>query len=62
MGGELVLEPTNDDDSLVGSYLVAFERAAEAPDAGPARLVVGGGFAAPRNRLRKQPEPKGTGR
>lgn len=61
MGGELVLEPTNERDALVGSYLVAFERAAEAPDAGPARLVVGGGFAAPRNRLPKQPEP-GAGR
>jgi hypothetical protein len=50
MGGELVLkaEPTG---GLLGSYLVAFERAPEAPAQGPARLVIGGAFAAPRNRL-----------
>ena len=36
---------------LVGSYLVAFERAPEAPARGPQRLVIGGAFAAPRNRL-----------
>ncbi|HEU4455464.1 MAG TPA: hypothetical protein VFR81_20545 [Longimicrobium sp.] len=50
MGGELVLreEPGG---GLLGSYLVAFERAPEAPARGPARLVIGGAFAAPRNRL-----------
>lgn len=50
MGGELVIEK-EESGALVGSYLVAFERAPEAPDRGPARLVLGGGFAAPRNRL-----------
>jgi hypothetical protein len=50
MGGELVIERENT-GALVGSYLVAFERAPEAPDRGPAKLVIGGGFAAPRNRL-----------
>lgn len=50
MGGEMVIEK-EESGALVGSYLVAFERAPEAPDRGPARLVLGGGFAAPRNRL-----------
>lgn len=50
MGGELVIEK-EDSGGLVGSYLVAFERAPEAPERGPAKLVLGGGFAAPRNRL-----------
>ena len=50
MGGELVLqeEPTG---GLLGSFLVAFERAPEALAQGPARLVIGDAFAAPRNRL-----------
>lgn len=50
MGGELVVkaEPSG---GLLGSYLVALERAPEAPALGPARLVIGGAFAAPRNRL-----------
>ncbi len=50
MGGELVLE-AKPGGGLVGSYLVAFERAPEAPARGPQRLVIGGAFAAPRNRL-----------
>ncbi|HWK90229.1 MAG TPA: hypothetical protein VNP72_09545 [Longimicrobium sp.] len=50
VGGEVVLEP-NADGRLVGSYLVAFERAPEGPGRGPARLVLGGAFAAPRNTL-----------
>lgn len=50
MGGEVVLE-SQPGGGLVGSYLVAFERAAEAPGRGPARLVIGGAFAAPRNTL-----------
>jgi hypothetical protein len=62
MGGELVLDPAGDADALVGSYLVAFERAAEAPGIGPARLVIGGAFAAPRNRLPKQAPAAGTSR
>jgi len=49
MGGELVLQAAPD-GVLVGSYLVAYERT-EAPGRGPARLVIGGAFAAPRNRL-----------
>lgn len=50
MGGEMVLQEATA-GGLLGSYLVAFERAAEAPARGPARLVIGGAFAAPRNRL-----------
>ena len=50
MGGELVFA-RQEGGGLVGSYLVAFERAPEASDRGPAKLVIGGGFAAPRNRL-----------
>jgi hypothetical protein len=50
MGGELVLE-AEPGGGLVGSYLVAFERPPEAPARGPQRLVIGGAFAAPRNRL-----------
>jgi hypothetical protein len=49
-GGELVLQEAPA-GGLLGSYLVGFERAAEAPARGPARLVIGGAFAAPRNRL-----------
>ncbi|MBB4635868.1 hypothetical protein [Longimicrobium terrae] len=36
---------------LVDSYLVALERAPEEPARGPERLVLGGRFAAPPNRL-----------
>ena len=50
MGGELVLE-AEPGGGLVGSYPVAFERVPEAPARGPQRLVIGGTFAAPRNRL-----------
>lgn len=50
IGGELVLE-AKPGGGLVGSYLVAFERASEAPARGPLRLVIGSAFAAPRNRL-----------
>ena len=50
MAGEIVLEQ-NGAGALVGSYLVALERAPEAPQAGPGRLVLGGAFAAPRNVL-----------
>lgn len=53
MGGELVLQAAPA-GGLLGSYLVAFERAAEAPTRGPARLVIGGAFAAPRNRLPRE--------
>ena len=49
MGGELVIEKV-EDGALVGSYLVALERAPEAEARGPEKLVLGGGFAAPRNR------------
>lgn len=51
MAGELVIE-RDPAGGLVGSYLVALERAPEGPARGPERMVVGGGFAAPRNRLR----------
>lgn len=57
MGGELVLEKAPQ-GGLIGSYLVAFERAAEAPVRGPAQLVVGGAFAATRNRLPQAKEPQ----
>ena len=50
MGGELVIEKV-ESGALVGSYLVALERAPEVEARGPAKLVLGGGFAAPRNRL-----------
>lgn len=50
MGGELVLREVPG-GGLLGSYLVAFVRAPGAPARGPERLVIGGAFAAPRNRL-----------
>ena len=61
MGGELVLEkaPTG---GLVGSYLVAFERAPEVEHRGPAQLVIGGAFAATRNRLPRVGAPRAPGR
>lgn len=53
MGGEVVVE-ADDGGGLVGSYLIAFERAPEAEQRGPARLVLGGAFAAPRNALPRE--------
>jgi len=50
MAGEVVLEK-GDAGALVGSYLLALERAPEAPQVGPGRLVLGGAFASPRNVL-----------
>jgi hypothetical protein len=49
MGGEIVVE-RQQDGGIVGSYLVALERAADVP-AAPERMVLGGAFAAPRNTL-----------
>ena len=49
MGGELVIEKV-ERGVIVGSYLVALERAPEAEQRGPDRLVLGGGFEAPRGR------------
>lgn len=48
--GEVIIQadPTG---ALVGSYLVALERAPESDQRGPRRLVLGGAFAAPRNTL-----------
>jgi len=51
MGGELVIERV-ESGALVGSYLVALARAPDALERGPARLVLGGAFAAPRNRIK----------
>lgn len=53
MGGEVVIE-TMAGREMVGSYLVAFERAAEGSARGPARLVLGGAFEARRNTLPRQ--------
>lgn len=50
MAGELVTE-RSPAGGLVDSYLVALERAPEEPARGPERLVLGGRFAAPPNRL-----------
>lgn len=61
MGGELVIEKV-EGGALVGSYLVALERAPEAEARGPARLVLGGGFAAPRGRGARHGEARGAGR
>jgi hypothetical protein len=50
MAGEVVVEKS-DTGGLVGSYLLALERAPEAPQVGPGHLVLGGAFASPRNVL-----------
>ncbi|HET6232197.1 MAG TPA: hypothetical protein VFE05_19135 [Longimicrobiaceae bacterium] len=60
MGGEIVVE-RRQDGGIVGSYLVALERAGGAP-AAPARLVLGGAFAAPRNTLPLKAALPRTGR
>jgi hypothetical protein len=60
VGGEIVVE-RREDGGIVGSYLVALERAGEAP-AAPGRLVLGGAFAAPRNTLPLKAALPGPGR
>lgn len=61
MGGELVIEKV-ERGVIVGSYLLALERAPEAEPRGPDRLVLGGAFEAPRGRTTRDGDSPGGGR